>query len=251
MVRKSIRTLRRGALGAAALMLLAPSVVARPDAYGDRFDIYFGGIRAGQLDIAMHFQDGKYTATSELRSAGVVGFFYDAFYQAEAEGREATASRLHPTVFAAKSKFDGDKQDVTIRFGPSGPRKVEAEPAYKPKPYEIDPTAQHGAIDPLSAAVALLTPARPDEICDSKVTVFDGRHRIDITLDKPEALPEQKQIRCQATFTRVAGFKPKAMRKQTDFPFRVYFDKGEDGLARLRQIVVDTDYGVAVATRAD
>jgi hypothetical protein len=249
MGQKFANRLKRGVLGAAAVMLLAPSVTARSGAYLDTFDIYFGGIRAGELALDVTFDEGGYQAKSNLTSAGVVGFFYDASYEAEATGALPSSVKPRPRMFAAKSAFGGDRQDVTIHFGLTGPKKVEADPPYKKKDYEIEPTAQLGAIDPLSAAVALIAPTPPEELCARKVTVFDGRHRIDIRLDAPRE--QAGKIRCDAVFSRVAGFRPKDMKKQTDFPFRVYFEPWEDGLARLSQIVVETSYGLATANRKE
>ncbi len=248
MRQKTARILRRGALGAAAMLMLAPSVTARSGAYLDTFDIYFGGIRAGELAIDMRFDGDGYEARSQLTSAGVVGAFYDAFYEAEAKGARAT-QKLRPAAFEAKSAFGGKRQDVRILFGLFGPKKVESDPPYKKKSYEIDPTAQLGAVDPLTAAVALFAPEKPEALCNRKVEVFDGRHRIAIRFEEPK--PDQAQIRCEAMFTRVAGFRPKDMKKQTDFPFRVYFEPREDGLAQLARIVVETKYGVAVALRQE
>jgi len=241
--------LKRGAFGAAAILLAAPSVTARSGAYIDAFDLYFGGIRAGELALDMQFDGGGYAAKSYASSAGIVGAFYEAFFEAEATGALPSAKRPRPRRFAAKTSFDDDRQDLTIHFGLLGPKKVESDPPYKKKSYEINPTAQLGVLDPLSAAVALFAPARPEDLCNRNVSVFDGRHRIAIKFKTPKL--QKNQIRCDAVFTRVAGFKPKLMKKQTDFPFRVYFEPWDDGLARLRQVVVETSYGTAVALRRE
>lgn len=57
------------------------------------YDLYLGGMLAGELSISAIFQGDHYSASSVMRTAGVVGALYRASFQAETEGRRASSSQ--------------------------------------------------------------------------------------------------------------------------------------------------------------
>ncbi|HEU0221894.1 MAG TPA: DUF3108 domain-containing protein [Paracoccaceae bacterium] len=237
----------RKARGATLLALaLMTGAGARADGFGGVFDIYLGGLHGAELRLEAAIEGERFAAQSELRTTGLVEIFYEGFYRVSAEGR-VEGERLVPAHFRADSAFGGDRQRVSVTFGEGGPVAVEADPGFKPRPWAIDPAAQAGTFDPLSAAIALLRPEPAETVCSRTVDIFDGRRRSRITLGAPVARPGG--VECPATYERVAGFSPKTMRRQTRWPFTARFQVGPDGVAAVRELFGDTGFGLAVVRR--
>lgn len=206
------------------------------------YDLYLGGIRAGELTMDAQVAGDNYRAQSRLRTAGIVGMVYKASFEAEAEGA-LSASGPKPLRFAAASRTKKKSQFVEMFYGADAPREIRAEPAFVPKPWEVDPTEQSGAFDPITAAIWALAPRPKDRICNTSVEVFDGRRRYAVDLGKPKI--EGKRIRCPAVYRRLAGFKPKMMKKQAKFPFAIWYELRPDGLAHVVRAAGETTFGVA------
>ncbi len=227
------------ALGAGSLAATG----AAPRQVSTIYDLYLGGIRAGEMTVDAHYEGGRYRANSVLRTAGVVGFFYKASFEAETEGT-LTDTGHTPDRFAAHSRMREKQQYVEMTYAHAAPAGVRAEPAFVPKPWEIDPTDQSGTTDPITAAVAYLAPRPRADICNRTVEIFDGRKRYAIVLGAPEA--DGDRIRCPALYRRIAGFKPKMMRERPEFPFHMWFEERADGLTHFVRAAGDSMFGVAV-----
>ena len=231
---------------AALILVLAPTAVM-PATQGPGlhkiYDFYLGGIRAGELSLNADYVGGVYKANSVLRTAGVVGMVYRASFEAEAEGR-LNGEDLEPIRFAADSRMSSKEQSVEMLFTDNAPREVKANPAFDPRPWQVDPAEQVGTLDPITAALTALAPTPMNEICNSSVEVFDGRRRYAIELGAPKA--DGNRIRCPALYRRIAGFKPKMMKKRPKFPFHVWFEEKADGKAHMVRAAGDSMFGIAV-----
>ena len=207
------------------------------------YDFYLGGVKAGELTVDAQVEGETYRAQSNLRTAGVVGMVYKASFEAETEGR-LEGQRLVPDRFAANSRMKKKEQYVEMTYANDAPADVKAEPAFRERPWEIDPGEQSGTLDPISAALIGLAPVPTGEICNKTVEIFDGRRRYAIDLGAPS--PDGERIRCPAKYRRIAGFKPKMMKKQAEFPFDVWFVERPDGLAHFIRAAGESMFGVAV-----
>jgi hypothetical protein len=205
------------------------------------YDLYLGGIRAGELTIDARFSGERYTATSVMRTAGVVGGLYKASFEAETEG-SLGAGGLRPERFRATAQSYGDRQRVEMTYRGAAPESVRAEPAFVPKPWQIEPADQVGTLDPVSAAVAALAPAPAAKLCERSIEIYDGRRRYALDLGEPKA--EGERISCPALYRRVAGYKAKELKATIDFT--VWFEERPDGLAHLVRAAGDSMLGVAV-----
>ena len=207
------------------------------------YDFYLGGIKAGELSIDADMKGDRYHATSILKTAGIVGLVYKASFEAETEGR-LTPTGLVPERFLADSRMSRKEQRVEMRFAGNAPREVLAQPKFDPRPWQIDPTEQVGALDPITAAISALAPAPKANICNRSVQVFDGRRRYAIDLGAP--VKDGDRIKCPAVYRRIAGFKPKMMRKRPKFPFSIWYEERSDGLAHVVRGAGDSMFGLAV-----
>lgn len=207
------------------------------------YDFFVGGIKAGEIRIDARYQNGAYQAQSILRTAGLVGMVYEASFEAEAEGM-MTADGLSPSRFSADSRMRSKSQSVEMLYTDAAPREVRAEPAFDPRPWQIDPAAQTGTLDPITAALTALAPMPRGKICNRSVEVFDGRRRYAIDLKSP--VVEGGRSKCAALYRRIAGFKPKMMRKGSEFPFHVWFEERGDGMVHMVRAAGESLLGVAV-----
>lgn len=247
-----------GALAAAGLAFGAAHTVAAPDtdtpgvaAPGDIdhiYDIYLGGIWVAEMIVTAEIAEDRYEADAVLRTKGLIGALYKASFEVEAEGAVATDTGYNPARFTANSRNSKKSQFVEMRYEAGRPRTLTAEPEFQPKPWEVDPTAQADAADPLSAALGVLANQRAEGLCNRKVEIFDGRKRYAIVLGTPEQ--RTNAIKCPALYQRVAGFKPKMMAKP-DFPFDFWFEAGPDGSYHVQKAVGETPIGTAVIRRRE
>jgi len=223
----------------------APALAEPAQTFSLIYDVNFGGIRIGEAKFDGAVGDTDYRVSTRVETAGVVDAFFTATVDGEAEGVRDDAGALTPVRFRADTKSSENDQLVEIVFKDGSPSIAEAVPAFKKKYYEIVPEEQTGVIDPLSAALQALAPGEAASVCNSRVEVFDGRKRWALALSNPRA--DGNEIHCDGVYERIAGFKPKHMRRQTIFPFDVRYGVDQKGMAYVRRVSVETDFGNGVA----
>ena len=239
-----LKAIAAALLGAALLGAAGPApVLHRP--VSTVYDLYLGGVPIGELSVRASVRGDRYRATSRMRTAGVLGVFYAASFEAETEGMVA-ANGLVPQRFTADTRAGDDAQAVDMVYEGRTPAKVEADPPFKPKPWEIEPQAQRGTLDPISAALTALAPvpagAPEGALCRRTVDIFDGRRRYAVDLGAPVA--DGTRIRCPAVYRRVAGYKPKELKERIDFS--VWFEERPDGLMHAVRAAGESMLGLAV-----
>lgn len=210
-----------------------------------RFEVEFAGIAAGVIEMQVARDGPRYAATARGRPADWLDGLYSA--RLTAEGTGAAAPAPAPERFATDLRFGDDAQRVEVLWEGGAPGRVAAEPAFRPKPWQIEPAAQTGTADPLSVAVRLLEGRPPEALCNEAAEVFDGRRRSRVSLGPPA--PWKGGWRCLGDWRRVAGYAPEAL-MVAPTPVRAYFVRLSDGLAHLSRLEVVTPWGTGIARRA-
>lgn len=231
-----------------AAALLAPAIGGnanpRPvDTIRADYDLYMGGVWTGEMTVDADFGVATYRAQFKAHTVGLLGFFVTAEVEAESVGK-VVANGLAPERFTAKTREDADSQFVEISYHGGSIPLVRAEPVYNVRPWSIATSDQLGFLDPLSGGFEAFMPAPRDAICRESVDVFDGRRRW--TVEMGQLTQEGKELRCDAAYVRVAGFKPKKMGDQAKWPFSLFYEERDDGLFHVVRLVGETDYGLAV-----
>ncbi len=233
---------------AAALALLAGPAAALPERAV--YDLFLGGLRLGDLRVSTERDGARYRARAALATSGWLGAFVRFALDARAEGRVG-AEGLEPERFTAQSQSSrrGERL-LEIRYEGRRPVAVDATPPFDPKPWEIEPSLQEGAADPLSAFLAAAASAPDTEPCDRVGDVFDGRRRYRVILSPVDAAgPAGPGLRrCAGRYRRVAGFKPKFMARP-DIAFDVWFEPAADGGFAFLRAIGETPLGTAVIRR--
>lgn len=270
MFRKSHLRGPAAAFATAAALLAAPAALAptaaaaksvaipadQPVTKDLKYKLYVGGVLIGKIDVRATLRADGYAMQANMKTDGVAGWFLEAAARVVGEGRRVAAKtkrekeRLTPESFLVKSVYGGKPQDVDMRFTDGAPSSVVAEPPFKKKWYEIDPTQQGGSLDPVAAAAAALLPSIAGEPCNRVLPIFDGRRRYDIRVGKQVAVKEGengvKIVECDASVKRVAGFKKKYLKKPP-YPFKARFIIEPNGMTTPQRVWAETDFGAAVA----
>ena len=145
------------------------AAVAETVADAGRFEVWFGGLPIGSLDFALSVDEQRYSAQAEARPTRAIDTLFGARLAAEGEGLNDPALP-RATRFELATRFGGDRQNVSVTYSPPGrPQAVQASPEWKPRDWEIDPTAQRDVTDPIGAAALFLTPTPPAALCNGAV----------------------------------------------------------------------------------
>lgn len=244
--------MRRAGLGllAALAAMAAPAGGAQAPAElqeAAAFDLWFGGLPIGELRYRLEIGEERWAVRADMRSTGLAELLFGVRLEAEGAGR--LGSGPQPEQYFADVSLRDDRQAVEVRFAPGGrPETVEADPPWKPKPWQIDPQAQSRVLDPTAAAAVLAAPQPEETLCDVSLEIYDGRRRSRIELGGPEAV--EGGWRCEGAWVRVAGYKPEDMARGPS-EISAEYAAGGDGLARLRRLAVKTSWGAAVAMRQE
>jgi hypothetical protein len=222
--------------------------------------IYAGGITLGKLDMDATIRGGAYHVVSNLTTSGVVNAFWQAEIQATSSGK-LDRDGFQPGLY---DSFDighsGKKQEVSLSYDGSGPPRLYADPVYSVTGYEVKPEEQKNTLDPLSAVMFIVSGAgaKADNPCGLVAPVFDGRRRYniemkkvrDIDIDMDNGLYKGKGLLCTIKYRQLAGFKPRVIKANENFPAihawitTVHSNvTGRDYVVPLR-VWADTKYGV-------
>lgn len=230
----------------------SPDQTAGPPIEG-LFDLYIGGLRAAEMTVTASFKEGRYKAAARIATAGMIGGVFKASIDAAVEGRligepfVTDRPWFEPERYRSESLNPRQDRRVAMDFLAGAP-SVSAEPAYDPRPWELDPSSQEDSLDPISGIVAGLSPASRGTLCNREIVIFDARRRYAVRLDAPSTRNSDGEIICEAEYRRVAGFKPKLL-KRPPFPFRTVFLERADGLWAFERAMGETPIGTAVLRR--
>lgn len=230
----------------ALLLALAATPVPAGERFAARYDFWLGGVHGAEMRVEAEWLGDRFAAAAEMRTTGLLGAIWDGSYRVAAEGRVVEGRPL-PGSFRSESAFGRDRQTVEMDFEDARPVRVAAEPAYRQRPWELDPADQRGTADPLTAGLLLLQPEPAEALCDRSVDIFDGRRRSRITLGAPVRTGDR--VACPAVYERIAGFSPKMMRRQTRWDAAVVFAVRPDGRGEVQEISLETGFGLAVVRR--
>jgi hypothetical protein len=229
--------------GLAATPAFAAAEVAAEGEAVARFAISVAGIPAGELTLSHNVAGDQYHAGSAIRATGFVGAVARLRFDGEVSGRRRADGSLEPERYTAFSRSTRSERDTEIVFENGNPVAVSVVP---PRDSDPDIAAQAGTLDPVTAAVALLSDDTPERVCNERVQLFDGSRRSELAVGRPEAGSEG--FVCQGRYTRLAG-EAHSVSDVSEWPFRLVFRPNGDGLMKLHRIEAPTRFGLAVMER--
>lgn len=232
------------ALGATALLVTALALPAPAGATERReqatFDLELRGIRAGSISFSGASNAVAYSAALRLQSTGLVNLVRRLRYDGQVQGR-IVDGRLQPTRYQ-EALENGDRESATeLEFAGRTPVVTARTPPRDPRPYDIEPGEQAGAVDILTAVFAVFRDAPRAELCNHDLSMYDGRRRTQIVVSAP--VDAGNRVTCAGEYRRVAGFPPSEMAEQTRYPFTLVYGPGPDGLMRLTEVQLESTQG--------
>ncbi len=226
---------------------LALAGVAAAQEARQRYDVYIGGIRLGVLGLDSNISGNRYAASGRVAGSGIVGAIVQFDFAGTAQGIVRRDGSLQPTAYSARSDDGKTARTVTMSFKGTTPENVSFSPARRARDYDVQPGSQSGTLDPISATFSLLRDQPVAQACGKSVEIFDGSKRSRITVSPREAARDGL-FACNGTYTRVAGFSEKLMRRKRNFSFQILF-RDVDGIMEVVRFQSETTFGRASAIR--
>ena len=246
--KETAATLRRlaGACAfAVAGMILAAPALAQVETRAT-YDLTLRGLRAATLTVSAQETRSAYGARAALQSAGLLRMIKSLSFDTSADGRVENG-RFRPARYTENVDLGSRKSSAELAFVNGVPEVRRAEPARPPRDRDVAPETQGGTIDPLTAIFIGLRDQPRATLCTTDSFLFDGRRRSRVVLSNPQA--NGREVTCAGLYQRIAGFSEREMAEKTDFPFRITYAPGADGLMQAREVRLETLYGPAVLTR--
>ncbi|MEL6168268.1 MAG: DUF3108 domain-containing protein [Pseudomonadota bacterium] len=210
------------------------------------FDIFFGSLRAGLLIFAAETRGSAYAVRGELRPSPLVASFSDGRFAAEARG-ESQDGRFRPNRYSEEVRAGASVSNAELRYAAGVPRLERYDRDVPPDVTPVDPASQGGTVDPMTAIYALLRTVPDEEICGQDFATFDGVRRSEVAVEMVAVGEEGAE--CEGTYTRVAGYSPEDLSQRRSFPFRLSYDRAEDGRFTLAEMRIQTLFGAAKLIR--
>ncbi|MEO0342221.1 MAG: DUF3108 domain-containing protein [Pseudomonadota bacterium] len=209
------------------------------------FRVKIAGFNAGILSIADTSNTKRYKVAAKIESRGIAAFFGSTAYSGSAEGRILNG-RLFPTRYDGRIQSGETSTIVTLAYRQGVPRVERYQPTPPATAFTIPFETQRGTVDILTSAYWVFRERPLSELCDTTYFGFDGRRRTAISL-RP-AVASGDMVTCEGTYTRVAGFSDRALRRGQVFPLTLRY-RAIDAKYQLQEIKAQTVFGSAKVTR--
>lgn len=243
---KALKTAAPALLALGFMGFAAP--VALAEEMAGRFDLSLKGLRAGQLSFAATLAPGAYAASGDLRTTGLAALFRKVHYKAEAQGAWKGGAAFQPQLYSEDADTGKRQSQAEMAYRAGVPQVKSYNPPRAPRPYDVDPSAMGGTLDPLTALIAVMAPVEAGDLCALKLRLFDGRRASQVVLS-PLPSAENARLYCAGEYRRLGGFSPEDMAEKTRFPFRLTYRAREDGRWEVEEVAMDTLFGPARLTR--
>lgn len=270
-----IRSTRYGVVGAIlAALSLSPPVLGAGGEATDRttpvstlelsYNLYVGGIPLGKVAMSARFQGSDYKAISTLETLGIVNAFWQSKIEAASNGLVERGD-VRPALYNSYSQNRSNpRRQVTLTFGPEGPKSLYSDPPYPEARYPVSEDQQKNTLDPLSAAVFITNSANAANAkpCEMVAPVFDGRRRYDVSMSFVRTVDVRMENGlyrgpvsvCRIRYNQIAGYQQTVVDKSKKLPdifawvtpIRSRLDPSRQYMLPLRAWA-ETEYGIVVA----
>ncbi len=242
-LKNQIRTGRRYLL---LLSVLAAGFPASADTELHRFGLYFGGVKAAQVEVRADVASAKYAVTATMQASRILSIFADFEHESSASGRVRNGE-LVPTRFESRTKTPKRQSEVEMEFRSGRPVVLSYRPERDPRPYDVNPSDQRGTRDLTTTALLMFRSVAREDLCNTTYELFDGRRRTRVTLAEPEF--KDTEAVCQGTFFRVAGYPQHVIDEKSEFDVTFTYESTGGDRYRVRKFSAETTVGRAHAVR--
>jgi hypothetical protein len=203
----------------ATIAAVMPGVACAQSKLEARYTASLAGIPLGSGTWVIDISSDQYTAVATGRTSGLVKLISDGSGTTGSKGM-LNGANIASIGYVSNTITDKKADEVRMTLNGGVVKEVVAIPPLEPSPERVPVTEAHrkGVIDPMSAGlmpVAGKGDVVAPESCKRKLSIFDGRNRVDIDLvfkrmdqvkaDKGYAGPV---VVCQVLYTPIAGHRP-------------------------------------------
>lgn len=245
----------------AAFALSAPAHASsnsgEPTPFSANYDFYIGGLPIADISFSGAVGALEYTAKSTVETRGLLELLISGRVNAAATGHRHTKGHLAPDRYATQYTTRNEARQVSMAYA-GEIASVSITPPEAKKPYDTSASEHPDTLDPVTAAVTMISPRETSNLCNRTIPVFDGKRRYDIILLPKEQRPHGKSApapswntkttRCFGVYERIAGFEGSLQGAQRYFPFDIWFEEEKDGLHRIVRLAGKTKLGFAIGT---
>ncbi|MCQ0093652.1 DUF3108 domain-containing protein [Roseovarius sp. M141] len=219
----------------------APAAEARSS-----YDVRLLGLPVGQLRLAAREDGAAYAVSSTFATTGLARIV-DASFRLSAQGR-ITAGGLAPSRYDEQIDTGDRRSTAQLSYASGVPRITGGTVAAKvaEDPDALDPRAQKGSVDPLTALYGVLRGRPAKGICRYSVIVFDGARRAALVMSGRRDAGDL--VTCTGAYTRLAGFSASEMKRQSVYSFSITYAPA-GGVMQPQSLSVRSGYGTAELTR--
>ena len=223
---------------------LATPILAQQTAH--RFSLYVSGIKAGTINTITTKNGSAFSVSGTLTPTSLMRRIRKVGYSGQSAGILQN-STFRTNRYSGQTQTGSRKSQVQMRFNNGTPSVDAYLPEREARAYDIDPAAQNGTIDPLTAAATLFDDQATANLCNRTIPMFDGRRRSKLSLAKPQI--NDTGATCDGAYTRLAGFSPEDMQERVNFPFTLVYTRIDAENYRLMSFTTKTTFGSARAKR--
>lgn len=242
MFRQTVRH-RLGAIAMGVILGTSSTSAAQPASETARFDVYFLGLKAGEMQLGMKSDGAHYAVSGKADSGGLIAAISGFRFRAKTQG-SVRGEDFAPTRYEENSD-NGERKTDTVLVYRDGVPKIEK--VDKLRDHWLDPASQRGLIDPLTAFWQVLRDRPRASLCTQSIRYFDGGRRVRFTLS--DARIEGDTVICQGQYIREGGFSKKAMREGDKYPFSLTYKEAGDGMWQVDRVDAKTRRGRALLIR--
>jgi hypothetical protein len=204
---------------------LASPCVAQPQlawATTDKLELVYdvtAGARIVELTLEFAVTEDRYNISSRQMSVGLVRWLFPFESRTDVAGRFVAAA-TEPSSYRVRGEFRGKARSVEMDFRDGALVRSETVPDnVEDERDEVTPEQRAGAIDPVSAVMAVIRQMNEGRGCEARVPVFDGRMRYDIVFKNagPREVPREGSSvfsgmadMCEFAWVPIAGRSRKA-----------------------------------------
>ncbi|GIT91013.1 hypothetical protein JANAI62_14680 [Jannaschia pagri] len=238
---------RLSLLMSAVALALATALPAAAQSLDAQYALSLRGVTGGTIAIRGRTSGGSYSVSAAAKATGLVGSLVKYAFEGSAEGR-VSGGRYTSSVYREREDDDGERTGSVTRFRGTTPSSVTFDPPRPPRPYDIDPTAQRGVIDPLTALYAILQPVAPGNACGQRYELFDGRHVSRMSLGAARAASDGT-ITCTGEYRRLRGYSAEELAERPTVVLTFTYAPIGAGQVQISEIRSSTKLGNAVLRR--
>jgi hypothetical protein len=221
------------------LLLLVPSLASAGDNMILKYEVNWGGFKAGELNLNLKEDAGKYNYVAMLDSTGLAKRI-SKYWSANITTGKLLGGKYLPSSYNTRWRFKKENKEIVVSYNDKGEvlQEVATPPERRDKNPEVPPEIKKDGLDPITAGVVARKKVMELEKSGAAygteftIPVFDARRKFDIhfTYKGHQTLKLHDKDRdvVHVTFYRepIAGFSQNQLdrSKEQDPNIDVYLD---------------------------